>query len=54
MVSVVYLLPLIPLFGSCGYHLRVVDVNMQVEAGSVSESGAKLADSNSLSEQDFR
>jgi hypothetical protein len=35
-VSVVYLLHLIPLFGSCGYHLRVVDVNMQVEAGSVS------------------
>jgi hypothetical protein len=25
------------LFGSCGYHLRVVDVNMQVEVGSVSE-----------------
>jgi hypothetical protein len=34
-VSVVYLLHLIPLFGSSGYHLRVVDVNMQVGAGSV-------------------
>jgi aryl-alcohol dehydrogenase-like predicted oxidoreductase len=34
-VSVVYLLHLIPLFGSYGNHMRVVDVNIQVEAGSV-------------------
>jgi diketogulonate reductase-like aldo/keto reductase len=33
-VSAVYLLHLIPLFGRCGCHLRVVDVNIQVEAGN--------------------